>query len=210
MRRRLGAVLAASAVVLVAGCGADPVEVVPSTTVASSVEPSPTASPVPSTHTLQGTITVYELTQVETESEPCFPGAGLDGGAGYDDIRVGTGVTVRSGEGEIIATGALGESRVVEASPHEVTDYDALPPSPDMPEDAMDFEAWEAHRAEYAEWSDLAAETKKTVLWGACQFSFEVEVPDASFYSVEVSHRGAVNYSRADLEAAAWTLDLTL
>jgi hypothetical protein len=45
----------------------------------------------------------------------------------------------------------------------------------------------------------------------ACVFSFEVgEVPDAEFYSVEVSHRGETSYSRDDMEANSWTVELSL
>jgi hypothetical protein len=44
-----------------------------------------------------------------------------------------------------------------------------------------------------------------------CMFAFTVTgVPDAPFYSVEVSHRGALTYAGAVLEAKSWTLDLSL
>lgn len=44
-----------------------------------------------------------------------------------------------------------------------------------------------------------------------CVYSFSIDgVADAPFYSVEVGHRGAVTYSRADLAAVGWTLALTL
>lgn len=46
---------------------------------------------------------------------------------------------------------------------------------------------------------------------GKCTFPFTVEnVPDVPFYSVEVSHRGQVFASRADLEATNWRFDLAL
>ena len=45
----------------------------------------------------------------------------------------------------------------------------------------------------------------------SCAFEFVVEaVPDAAFYSIEVGHRGALTYSRADLEAAEWFVELSL
>jgi hypothetical protein len=51
-------------------------------------------------------------------------------------------------------------------------------------------------------------EVKSTV---ECVFAFEVAgVPDADFYSVEVSHRGELSYARADLEASGWVVSLTL
>jgi hypothetical protein len=44
-----------------------------------------------------------------------------------------------------------------------------------------------------------------------CSFAFSVaDLPDVAFYSVEVSHRGQVTYSRADLEATSWTVELSL
>jgi hypothetical protein len=44
-----------------------------------------------------------------------------------------------------------------------------------------------------------------------CAFAFTVEeVPDAEFYSVEVSHRGALTYSKAELDGMDWNLSLNL
>lgn len=44
-----------------------------------------------------------------------------------------------------------------------------------------------------------------------CQFTFSVKVsPGENFYTVEVSDRGELTYSRADLETANWTVDLEL
>lgn len=37
-----------------------------------------------------------------------------------------------------------------------------------------------------------------------CTFSFSTEVPDADFYQVTITHRGALTYSRTDLEANGW------
>ena len=45
----------------------------------------------------------------------------------------------------------------------------------------------------------------------ACQFDFDLgEVPDAEFYSPQISHRDGPTYSYDDLEAAGWTMELTL
>ncbi len=45
----------------------------------------------------------------------------------------------------------------------------------------------------------------------ACDFSFTIsDLADAKFYSVEVSHRGAINYSKADLDKAGWKISLSL
>ncbi|MCJ7491306.1 MAG: hypothetical protein MUP15_04025 [Dehalococcoidia bacterium] len=45
----------------------------------------------------------------------------------------------------------------------------------------------------------------------ACSLSFDIEgVPDSDFYSIEVSHRGAMSYSKGDMESNNWTLALAL
>ena len=44
-----------------------------------------------------------------------------------------------------------------------------------------------------------------------CTFTFEAELPpDESFYTVEVSHRGELSYSAAEMAAQNWTIDLVL
>lgn len=44
-----------------------------------------------------------------------------------------------------------------------------------------------------------------------CRLPFTVaDVPDADFYSVEVTHRGELSYSRADMESQGWVLSLHL
>jgi serine/threonine-protein kinase len=44
-----------------------------------------------------------------------------------------------------------------------------------------------------------------------CHFTFRVsDVPDADFYQVEVSHRGALTFSRTEMDAQGWALALTL
>ena len=45
----------------------------------------------------------------------------------------------------------------------------------------------------------------------ACNFSFTIKsLPDAKFYSVEVSHRGALTYSKSDLEAKGWMVAFSI
>lgn len=40
-----------------------------------------------------------------------------------------------------------------------------------------------------------------------CMFNFAVvNLPDVDFYSVEVSHRGAISYAATDLESRSWTV----
>jgi hypothetical protein len=44
-----------------------------------------------------------------------------------------------------------------------------------------------------------------------CVFSFSLDdVPDVSFYSVEVGRRGALTYSLAQMAAASWTVSFTI
>jgi len=43
-----------------------------------------------------------------------------------------------------------------------------------------------------------------------CRYAFALTLPETSFYSVEVGHRGAQTYSNADLSSAGWHVDLTL
>lgn len=45
---------------------------------------------------------------------------------------------------------------------------------------------------------------------GWCDFPFTVKVPNRDVYQVEVSHRGAITYSRSKLEDANWRLHLTV
>ncbi|MFG2793157.1 hypothetical protein [Streptomyces sp. NPDC048419] len=59
----------------------------------------------PGTFTLEG-----EFTLLENASET---GGGCEGTGGYDDISEGTSVTVYGADGEVIATGHLGDSKSV-------------------------------------------------------------------------------------------------
>jgi hypothetical protein len=44
-----------------------------------------------------------------------------------------------------------------------------------------------------------------------CEYDFSVEgVPDAAFYRIEVSHRGEVEFSRAEMESQDWKVQLSL
>ena len=51
----------------------------------------------------------------------------------------------------------------------------------------------------------------KIVALETCRFDFTVDnLPDAKFYQVEVSHRGAVTYSKSDLDSKGWKVALSL
>jgi hypothetical protein len=44
-----------------------------------------------------------------------------------------------------------------------------------------------------------------------CRFAFTVpDVPGADFYTIEVSHRGGLTYSTAEMDAQGWTVGFTL
>jgi hypothetical protein len=44
-----------------------------------------------------------------------------------------------------------------------------------------------------------------------CQFAFTVSVPnDRDFYSIEVSHRGKLTYSLAEMESVGWSVEFEL
>jgi hypothetical protein len=43
-----------------------------------------------------------------------------------------------------------------------------------------------------------------------CVFAFAVKVPDSEHYQVEVGHRGATTFSRAELERAGWKAALVI
>jgi len=47
--------------------------------------------------------------------------------------------------------------------------------------------------------------------YARCGFSFEIpNVPDADFYSIEVSHRGALTYTRDELKAIGWSVEFKI
>ena len=43
-----------------------------------------------------------------------------------------------------------------------------------------------------------------------CRFSWTVEVEDADFYVIKIGNREGPTYSRADLEEAGWTVELSI
>lgn len=43
-----------------------------------------------------------------------------------------------------------------------------------------------------------------------CAYTFTVPVKDAEFYAVEVGRRGALTYSKAEIEAQGWAVGFTL
>ncbi len=43
-----------------------------------------------------------------------------------------------------------------------------------------------------------------------CTYKFVTEVPDSEFYRVEVTHRGELEYSKAEMEQQDWKVEATL
>lgn len=220
MRFGRPALVLAVSLTLCACSGPDLVQDDPSPTrsAAPSADPKPRATPEPERHTLRGTFTVLWPSRVDVEGEPCIAASTAvvykDAPAeGYEDIGPGAAVTVYDGSQDIIATTFLSEGSLVDASPTEVDDFSNVPEYPDVPgpEVAYGSAEWEAYEAA-SEAVRIALQNlpTKTVLEGTCQFTFEAQVGDADFYSVEVANRGKVNFSRAEVEAADWTVALVL
>jgi hypothetical protein len=140
----------ALAVVVVAGCSSRAAP----TAVAVHVTPSPTVArtprPTPIVHTITGTFDLIGT----------YPGADCAGTGGYDDIREGTGVTLRDRQSSVIAIATLGAGEG---------------------------------------------------LGGSCRFVFTFPgVPEIPAYTIEVSHRGGITKSLADLRADGWNVALQL
>lgn len=156
-----------------------------------TLTPTPTPTPEPPrTHALSGTFTIRSVQASNRNgigglvpADQCFVGPG------FEDIATGTAVTIRDGAGVIIGTSQLAGFQLVET----------------YVETMEDITSW-----------DVASDPLRSdfpmveVTLGYCQFQFQAEVPDADFYTVEVSHRGQVNFSRADLEATLWTMNVSL
>jgi hypothetical protein len=110
-------------------------------------------------------------------------------GIGYEDVTTGAAVTIRDGAGSIVATTTLGGFVLVDTRPDTM----------------QDMSGWDSKADPLRSDFPLV-----DVILGHCQFSFAADVPDAAFYSVEVAHRGAVNFSTDDLSRASWTVALTV
>ncbi len=97
-----------------------------------------------------------------------FKGSPCYGTGGYSDLGVGAPVTVRNGDGQIIATGSLEEGT---SGGLEITDRKV--PSCTMPLRVDD-------------------------------------VPEVDFYQIEIGNRGALSYSKTDLENRGWVVGFSL
>ena len=136
------------------------------------------------TQSLQGVMVLMD------EDAPVDDWTDCEGEGGYSDFGPGMNVTVRNGEGTIIGSGA---TRSLTA------------------EDVPEGESEEV----LAGASSFSAAQQNAYLSDAgfgfgCTVAFELEVPDAEFYEIEVGRRGELSYSRSELEAMDWDVELTL
>lgn len=118
-----------------------------------------------------------------------------EGAGGYADQREGATVVVRDGDGATIAVGRL------DIGEYRVYDSDRQPADIDRLYDANDPSLY----------NDTSA-VEPARYYGACVLPFAVALPGnpPDFYSVEVSNRSELTYSRAELDAAGWEVELTL
>jgi hypothetical protein len=100
---------------------------------------------------------------------------------GYEDVTVGTSITVYDGNSAVIGTGRIDS---VEWTQLEESRLDGMPAA-DVP--------------------------GGTGLYGQCLYKFSlVDLPPSDFYAIEVGRRGKLTYSVADLETQGWTVTLVL
>jgi hypothetical protein len=138
---------------------------------------------IPAAHQIRGVLSLFQ---------DKFTDQGCSGYDGYSDIAVGASVTIRNGGGNIVATTQLSGCRFTNL---RTTTFPAIPGIEGVPGVMEPIPG-------------TPAETKQS---GFMAFDFVAnDVPDADFYTVEVSHRGQISFSKADLEAKGWTAELTL
>lgn len=167
------------------------------TTRITTTTTAPTTTTLPPRPTLTGKVSlIQQLTVkvVEDGGAMIVDNPTCSGEDGFDDIHVGAAVTVRDGSNSIIATGAADRAEWV--APFSDSYSEGIPAWPGYPE--HDIEG-------------SPATPGRTYYYGFCEIGFSIpELPEADFYTVEVSHRGGMSYSAADLEARGWQVSLSL
>jgi hypothetical protein len=144
---------------------------------------SPPSTTVPVTRVIRGTLALYQ---------DKFVSKGCSGYDGYSDIVIGASVTIRNGSGTIIATTTLSGCRFTNV---RTDTFPAIPGVEGIP-GVMD---------------PIPGTPATTEQSGFMAFDFTAsDVPDSDFYTVEVSHRGQISFSKADLERAGWVAQLSL
>lgn len=140
------------------------------------------------THTLQGVLRIEESTSGTTTGKLPAPGECLHNQQDYDDIAVGTQVTVKGSDGTIVGVGELVSGALVDRRPP--THYEAEPEIPGIPG---------------------SGSPAMTVVGGICAYTIRVDnVRPSPFYSVLIGKRDPWQISATKLNEQEWTLALAL
>lgn len=164
----------------------------PTTSPAEDGEADPTAEPTPVPPTsfdATGTITLAAKAANRSGLGYPVPPDRCHTGLSYDDIAIGTAITVRDGAGVIIGTSSIVSLELINTTV----------------ETMEDMSQWDSAK------NPLQSEFPMVeVIKGNCQFSFDVTLPDADFYSFEISNRGAAVFSKGDLVDSGWNVPILL
>ena len=129
---------------------------------------------------LSGTFLLTDWSEVSGDWDGC------SGTGGYSDFGPGMNVTIRNGDGEIIATTATQSG----------SDYLDEHEDPDENDDGR---------------GDITTLMENSGDMGFCAVRWSVEVPnDEAFYEVTIGRRGELTYSRSDLDEEDWDVFETL
>lgn len=165
----------------------------------TTAKPTTTTTTAPPEMTLTGSLDLIQNRArkvVEDGGKVIVDDPVCSGADGYDDLHVGTSVTVRNQEGVIVATGAVDKGDFFDLHEERI---EGLPATP--------FK-------DYGYGMTLPADPGtpgRTYLSGSCRLSFTVEdIPVEDFYTVELGHRGEVSFSKQDLDDQDWKIVLTL
>lgn len=137
--------------------------------------------------TLTGEFSLSDTDSISGSAESCR------GTGGYSDFGPGMNVTVRDGSGEIIASS--------NTTSLDVETYFGSDESSELEDEA---------RSEGDD--DMDPEELADLMFDVlgCTVTFEVQVPEADFYAIEVGRRGELSYSRDELAERDWNVSLTL
>lgn len=150
------------------------------TAVPATTTTAPPATVPPTTVPVQHTLTGV-FTVYQAHSTGGTGNPNCFGFRGFEDLGAGATVTVKDASGTIVGVGTLGPCRIIDQRT-ETLPGDASLGIPDY-----------------------------TSTWGWPQFDFTVpSLPDSAFYAVSISNRDGQNYSKADLEASGWRVELSV
>lgn len=144
-------------------------------------------------HTINGT---WTLTGDEGTTEGNWDSC--SGTGGYDDFTAGTPITIRNGEGNIVGSGDVKNftQETLELTVAAQEDYDTGLGLDDTGDDPA------------ASTKDVLEKLADATV--ACVLYFTADVDDADYYTLTLSRRGDISFSRADLEKNGWWVALSL